>query len=97
MLEPLAIWSTARDAWETPGQEGLLCEHSVVYSGTWPASGMTRSGTAYALPTSGPVTPDSGSLCLPPPPTTQDAANIGGQSQASRHSPGLHHVVLSMA
>lgn len=30
---------------------GLLCGHSDVFSETWPSSGMTRAGTAYALPT----------------------------------------------
>jgi hypothetical protein len=38
----------------------LFSEHSVVFSETWPSSGMTRSGSAYPLPTSVPVTNDSG-------------------------------------
>ena len=74
-LQPLAVWNTARDAWEEPDTHGLLCEHLAVFSETWPTSGMTRNGTAYALPTSAPVTPASGSSLLPTP-TTQDAANL---------------------
>ena len=30
---------------------GLFCEHSDVFLETWPTSGMTRAGMAYALPT----------------------------------------------
>ena len=65
--QPLATWSTARDVWETPDTEGLFCEHSDVYSETFPTSGMTRNGTAYALPTWEPATDDSESSYLPTP------------------------------
>jgi hypothetical protein len=47
--EPIARWNPARDVWES-GTTGLFCEHSDVFSGTWPISGMTRSGVAYPLP-----------------------------------------------
>ena len=63
--QPLAIWSSARDAWETPQTEGLFCEHLDVYSETFPTSGSTRSGVAYALPTWGPATDVSESSSLP--------------------------------
>ena len=66
-LQPLAVWNPARDAWEIPGTEGLTCEHLAVFSETWPTSGMTRNGTAYALPTSEPATDDSGCSYLPTP------------------------------
>lgn len=49
--KPIAIWNSARDAWEVPETRGLLCEHSTVFSETFAVSGMTRNGAAYALPT----------------------------------------------
>ena len=61
--QPIARWNTARDVWET-FETGLFCEHSDVFSETFPTSGMTVGGTAYALPTSEPRTGDSGSSSL---------------------------------
>jgi hypothetical protein len=69
--EPIAHWNSARDAWETT-DKGLFCEHSDVFSETWPTSGMTLSGTAYALPTSEPPTTGSGSSSLLPTPAAAD-------------------------
>ena len=40
--------------------------HSDVYSETWPTSGMTRNGVAYALPTWAPPTTGSASSSSPP-------------------------------
>ena len=51
MQRPIASWNPARDVWETPDSEGLFCEHWDVFSETFPSSGTTRGGTAYALPT----------------------------------------------
>src|SRR5690606_33894323 len=45
-----------------------LCGHSVPYSETWPPSGMTRAGVAYALATSARHTSGSGSSSLLPTP-----------------------------
>lgn len=64
--QPIATWNAARDVWETD-QTSLLCEHLAVFSGTFPSSGMTRAGTAYALPTSGRRTDEDGSSLLPTP------------------------------
>jgi hypothetical protein len=50
--------------WETPGTQGLFCEHLDVYSETFPTSGMTVNGVAYELPTWEPAMDDSGSLSL---------------------------------
>src|SRR5699024_12273884 len=64
---PLARWNPTRDCWETTQQGSLFSEHSDVFSETWPASGMTRNGTAYAYPTSVAVTTGSESSSLPTP------------------------------
>jgi DNA (cytosine-5)-methyltransferase 1 len=45
----------------------LLCAHSDLFSRTWPTSGMTRRGTAYAPPTSAPLTAGSASSSSPGP------------------------------
>ena len=66
---PLAQWNPTRDCWETTGTASLFSEHLDVFSETWPTSGMTRSGTAYALPTSGPLTAGSESSSSPSPVT----------------------------
>lgn len=66
----IATWNPARGVWET-NQMNLLCEHSVLYSETWPASGMTLNGQAYELPM--PVQPTTVSeYSSLPTPTTQD-------------------------
>jgi len=70
--QPLAIWSSARDAWETPGTEGLFCEHLDVFSETFPTSGMTLSGVAYELPTWEPATDVSESSYLLPTPAAHE-------------------------
>lgn len=48
--QPTATWNPARDAWEVQ-TTGLFCEHSDVFSETFPSSGMTRGGRLYVLPT----------------------------------------------
>lgn len=65
MPQPLAIWNSARGVWEQPQTENLLCEHSAVYSETWPTSGaMTSDGQVYELPTSAHHMDDSASSSL---------------------------------
>jgi hypothetical protein len=71
-MEPLAQWDPVRSVWVS--LERQLCGHSDVFSETWPSSGMTRRGRAYALPTLEPPTDDSECSCSPglPTPTSRD-------------------------
>ena len=45
----LAVFDRNSSSWKT--SQPCLVEGLTVYSGTWPRSGMMRSGTAYRLPT----------------------------------------------
>lgn len=54
----------------------------VEFSGTWPRAGMMRSGTAYPLPPSAPLTAETGSL-LWPTPTVNGNHNKKGLSKKS--------------
>ena len=74
MPQLIATWNDARDAWEIPDTEGLLCEHLAVWSATFPRSAMWDASGLYELPTSEPRTDGSGSSLLPilPTPTSKD-------------------------
>lgn len=94
--QQLAAWNPARDAWETQ-TTGMFCEHSDVYSETWPTSGMTRGGTAYALPTweqrtAGSVFSSSRLLATP-----TAAISKGGRPQDSRGKRDLRLDLLPTA
>ena len=86
---PLATWNGARDAWEVPQTEGLFCEHLVVFSETWPTSGMTLSGTAYALPTSEPATDDSACSSLLPTPVADHSRGLAQPGTAYQSLPNV--------
>ena len=91
MPNPLATWNPERDCWET-GVEDIF-GHSDVYSETWPTSGMTRNGVAYALPTWAPPTTASACSSSPPAatfktPTSQLAVNGGSQHPEKRKAGG---------
>ena len=94
--KPIATWNPARDAWEET-TTGLFCEHSDVFSETWPASGMTLHGQAYELPMWAHRTGASGSSSSPglllKTPTAQLAVNGGSQHpdkrKAGGHGPAL--------
>jgi DNA (cytosine-5)-methyltransferase 1 len=74
----IAIWDSAQDAWVTDNID-LFSELSAAYSETWPTSGTTRNGRAYARPTSAPPTDDSAFSSLLPTPDAQ-AGNRGERS-----------------
>ena len=50
----------------------LLCEHSELFSETWPTSGMMLDGKVYALPTQAHLTTDSEFSSLPTPSAAQE-------------------------
>ena len=97
--KPIAVWSTARDAWETPGTEGLFCEHLDVYSETFPTSGSMRSGMVYESPTSAAVTDDSACSYLPTPVASEGTKPSNTMGVARRQETGqvfLTNVIVSL-
>lgn len=99
----LATWNAATSAWERP--EETLCGHSVVYSETWPSSGMTLAGRAYELPTSAPHTDGSAFSSSPGLqllPTPEAKLGSSGPDYARMNRPGtggdsLHEAVGRLA
>lgn len=81
---PIAKWDAARDVWtRIPPQDMLPCfEPSDVYSETLPTSGMTRAGTAFALPTSAHPMGDSAFSSLLPTPDANMGNGVRMRSQA---------------
>lgn len=49
MQKRIGEWNPARGVWEAETAD-LLSERSEPFSGTWPTSGTTRGGVAFALP-----------------------------------------------
>ena len=92
---PIASWNPTRDVWEV-GQMDLLSGHSDVFSETWPASGMTRNGVAYELPTWEPPTEDTEYSWLPTP-AARDGAPRGSQSPEKRRAGGHQPSIADVA
>ena len=90
----LASWNPERDVWETV-QMDLFSGRSAVFSETWPASGMTRNGVAYELPTWELPTDDTEYSWLPTP-AARDGVPRGSQPpekrRASGHQPSIADV-----
>ena len=83
----IANWNSARDVWEVQ-TTGLFCEHSDVFSETWPSSGMTRGGTAYEQPTSAPRMVGSASSSLLPTPEAKLSDSGPDYARATRPGSG---------
>ena len=98
--KPLARWNPTRDCWETTQTGSLFSEHLDVYSEIWPTSGMTRNGTAYALPMLEHPTADSESSSLLPTPSASLGVSGGSQHpdkrKAGGHSVQLHDVIENL-
>ncbi len=82
MPKPIATWNPVRDVWET-AQQSLLCEHSAVWSETFPRWGSWDAGGLYAHPTSAPRTSASAYSSLLPTPTASEATGPGYTDRAN--------------
>jgi len=80
-----ATYDRASRSWRT--YRVSLAGDSETYSATWPRSGMTRSGTAYPLPPSAPLTDVTGSSSWLTP-TVEDAGRQGSTEWAERWASG---------
>ena len=58
-IRPPAVWDELAEVWVTDLDQPF--GPSAVCWGTWPAAGMTRSGSLFPPPTSAPLTSGAGS------------------------------------
>ena len=92
MRQLLASWNPTRDIWED-GQPDLFSERSGVYSETLPASGMTRRGQLFMLPTlERPTSGPESSLLLTP---TANLGSNGGSQPPEKRREGGHGPTLA--
>ena len=91
-MEHLVWWNSSRDCWEGE-QMDLLSGRQAVWSETWPAAGMTRNGVLSALPTSVPLTSESGSSLLATP--QANLGSCGGSQTPEKRRAGGHSVSLA--
>lgn len=93
---PFAIYDHRSSCWRT--YEGTCPAALVPYSATWPPSGTTRGGRAYALPTSAPPTtaPASSSSLLPTP-AAWDGARGPDYARMRRAASGGDDLVTTVA
>jgi len=98
---PTATWNRATGVWET--ESAGLCGHSELFSESWPISGTTRAGRAYARPMWAHLTDASASSSPPgllPTPDAYAGARGGSQPpekrQAGGHSVSLQDVAEHM-
>ena len=92
MRQLLASWNPTRDIWED-GQPDLFSERSGVYSETLPASGMTRRGRLFTLPTlERPTSGPESSLLLTP---TANLGSNGGSQPPEKRREGGHGPTLA--
>lgn len=95
---PFATWNPARGVWESHPLHPV-CGHWACYSQTWPTSGTTRTGRAYAPLTSAPRTAGNAYSSPPGPqhphdepllktPTANLGSNGGSQHPARRRAGG---------
>ncbi len=66
---PFAYYDPASSSWRTWPRSAGATAASTAYSQGWPKRGTTRSGVAYAPPTSAPPTAGNACSCVPSPST----------------------------
>ena len=91
-MEPIVWWNPSRDCWETE-QMDLISGRQAVWSAIWPASGMTRNGVLSALPTSAPLTSESGFSLLATP--QANLGSCGGSQEPEKRRAGGRSVSLA--
>ena len=91
-MELSVWWNPSRDCWESE-QMDLLSGQQDVWSETWPQSGMTRNGVLSALPTSAPLTSESGCSLLATP--QANLGSCGGSQPPEKRREGGHSVSLA--
>ena len=96
--DSLANFYPATSSWRT--SQRCLVEGWSRYSETWPRSGMTRSGTAYRLPTLAPLTDGTESGSWPTPQAKMpgggpESEKVQNLLAGSRHSFYLTHAVTA--
>lgn len=90
--EPFATFDRGSWSWRTC-RESLPLENLDEPSVTWPASGMTRRGAAYELPTSAPPTAANGcSSSLLPTPMAERSGYQRSQSPGAAVRPSLDSI-----
>lgn len=72
LRQPFAVLDPSSQFWRT--SEGIFPSDWIPFSGTWPASGMTRNGCAFARPMLAHLTNGKGSSVLPTPRTSRGAS-----------------------
>jgi hypothetical protein len=98
-LKPIATWNPDLDCWiaSDDDTESLFSVPSLVFSETFPVSGMTVAGTAYELPTSAPHTAGSGCSSSPTLLRTPNAydGDRGGTQHPEKRLAGGHQPSLA--
>jgi hypothetical protein len=85
--KPIASLDAETGRWvDSNANADLFSEQLPSYSGTWPTSGMTRNGSAYALPTWVHPMDDSASSSLLPTPNAADGNGAGRMNSPGHQS-----------
>lgn len=87
MLKPIAVWNPEKEIWEK--ENPLSSKQWVLFSATFPTSGMMRGGKLFPLPQSVPPTAETESSstpipeeCFHTPDTAPDAPNKGSNTRS---------------